>query len=74
MVNILVIKDDNRQNSIPKGRYCYDENGVCPFWSLKSKYNGYCSYLNIDDDSIDGIGLLWDQCKECDINDEEEYV
>jgi hypothetical protein len=20
---------------IPKGFYCYDEKGVCPYWSLK---------------------------------------
>jgi hypothetical protein len=20
---------------IPKGYFCYDENGVCPYWSIK---------------------------------------
>lgn len=25
---------------IPKGIYCYDDNGKCPFWSIdKDKYN-----------------------------------
>lgn len=71
---------------IPKGSYCYDENGLCPFWRLDSdrsyQHNGYCEYLEhgdweveIPDDLPDGfpisaLSLLWDQVKECGVNDD----
>jgi hypothetical protein len=62
----------------------------CPFWSRNSNYpeqgNGYCSYLNrgdwdvkIPSDLPDGfphscLSLLWDMCKECGVNlDNEDY-
>jgi len=70
---------------IPKGCYCYDENGLCPFWRLDENQpyqrNGYCEYLQrgdweaeIPDDFPDGfplsaLSLLWDQVKECGVND-----
>jgi hypothetical protein len=65
-------------NLIPKDTmYCYtlmesDTHNKpifkpCPYWSLKGEYNGYCSYLEQDDESI-GNGLLFDQCKECSIS------
>jgi len=103
---------------IPKGIYCYDENGNdCPFWELKDgeypiQEDGYCHYLkksdwdlneeyqkstivvyskdnpNNEGKSIEELykkeidprskkhrhfplSLLWDQCKECNINLEE---
>jgi len=28
---------------------------------------GGCRYLNLTDDDMQGWGLLWDQCKECDV-------
>ena len=60
---------------IPKGGYCYDENGLCPYWDmLKSQpkqMNGYCHFLKCGDWEIDGLHLLWDQVKECGINDNE---
>lgn len=44
---------------IPKGQYCYDAGGVCPYWSRNSEYpeqaNGYCSFLGKGD---------WDMNKE----------
>ena len=59
---------------IPKGLYCYDENGVCPYWKKIGQYNGYCKYLKMSDKEIEYIecatSLLWDQCKECGINTE----
>ena len=63
------------KNKIPRGLYCYDENGVCPYWSiLKDKpyqENGYCSYMKIGDWEADHFfSLLWDQVKECGINDD----
>lgn len=91
---------------IPKGPYCYDENGICPYWSLNAYYseqeNGYCAFLDKGDWELntekkwritykDGksipdaelqsgselglpLSLLWDQCKECGINEEEDYA
>ena len=80
---------------IPRGPYCYDENGDCPYWSLDKdrprQRNGYCAYLGKGDwdlneervwidpkgNEISGkeiglpLSLLWDQCKECGINEEE---
>jgi hypothetical protein len=70
---------------IPEGGYCYsyDLNGnkvICPFWFIfidKPKQdNGYCSYLNRGDwENPHVLNLLWDRCKECDVNwsmDEDE--
>lgn len=55
---------------IPAGVYCYDENGVCPYWTLQVdkpyQENGYCHFLQKGDWELMG-GLLWDQCKECSI-------
>lgn len=89
---------------IPKGLYCYDKNGDCPYWSLnvyhEPQYNGYCAFMEKGDWDLnkekswrvmykDGkiipdaelqsgeelgipLSLLWDQCKECGINEEED--
>jgi hypothetical protein len=38
---------------IPKGTYCYDKNGLCPYWKRietePEQMNGYCDYLKIGD-------------------------
>lgn len=57
-------------SKIPRGIYCYDENGTCPYWR-KVGENGFCDYMELGDENLD-IGLLWDQCKECGINEGEE--
>ena len=65
------------EEQIPRGCYCYtyDKNKyvVCPFWyknpNKVDQDNGYCSYLSKGDWEEDGTFLLWDQCKECGIND-----
>ena len=65
---------------IPKGCYCYDANGVCPYWHKDARHeeqdNGYCSYLKRGDWDDNSSGLLWDQVKECNINEytEEELL
>jgi hypothetical protein len=64
---------------IPQGIYCYDENGVCPYWTLnpfqEKQMNGMCLYLMKGDWQEDGTMLLWDRCKECDVNsDDNERV
>ena len=85
------------KSKIPKGGYCYDENGICPYWSIRfppeinAKINdgeyktyqeiealndsqscGYCSFLDLWDWN-EGT-LLWDQCKECNINDDDDSL
>jgi len=84
---------------IPKGLYCYDETGICPYWGLvdgaPNQYNGYCYFLEKGDldlaedmtfvnpdtgETMKGnelpfpTSLLWDQCKECGINTEDEEL
>lgn len=69
------------EDIIPKGYYCYDENGVCPYWSIRKdkphQRNGYCSYLKRGDWEFShtdlpkdhpvqtAMSLIWDQVKEC---------
>lgn len=61
---------------IPPGPYCYTRGPfkICPFWDSIEQFpkqgNGYCHFMRCGDD-VRG-GLLWDQCKECGINDNEE--
>ena len=61
------------KSGIPNGIYCYDENGVCPFWGIdKTKpeqENGYCVFIPLNDWESEGFPLLWDQVKECGINE-----
>ena len=58
---------------IPQGNYCYGEKCKCPFWDVIEEFphqdNGYCHYLKSGDWQDQGIGLLWDQCKECGVNE-----
>ena len=91
---------------IPKGLYCYDENGKCPYWSMRKnkpyQFNGYCSFIGKGDWQLNKeyakttiikqspdkkdigkffdeiyndfpLSLLWDQCKECGINEGDDY-
>lgn len=57
---------------IPEGSYCYgaDENGkrkVCPYWR---RYNNgaTCELLKITSIDRDIDNFVWDQVKECGIN------
>lgn len=66
---------------IPKGLYCYnpikyEKNTyhikLCPYYdtieNADNQSNGYCHYLDKGDGDLN-FGLLWDQCKECEIKD-----
>ncbi len=74
-INKHIIKNPERY--IPKGMYCYIRNDnekiICPFWDIdKTKpeqENGYCYYLKKGDWENEGFNLLWDQCKECGVNE-----
>jgi hypothetical protein len=62
---------------VPVGPYCYDKNGLCPFWDswdhMGKHNNGYCSYLEKGDwMHKDGTMHLFDQTKVCGINDVDE--
>ncbi len=63
---------------IPRGDYCYDENGNCPYWSiwnnLPEQLNGYCAYLEKSDMDFEETFLLWDQIKNCGINEYDEEL
>jgi len=90
---------DKDPGRIPQGLYCYDFNGICPYWSRKSdlpiQENGYCAFLEESDfERNEKIGrvacinppntfiephevpmsLIWDQVKECGINDDDEDI
>lgn len=72
---------------IPEGEYCYNvktledgsiERKTCPFWDkildFPKQNNGYCHFRKQGDWQGSGIGMLWDQCKECGLNiDEDDY-
>jgi len=47
---------------IPRGHYCYDGEGMCPYYKHKKNILGYCSYFDSE---------ILDQVKDCGINDEE---
>jgi hypothetical protein len=76
------LKRDKGTSVIPKGCYCYDKNGNCPYWDAMSdkpsQMNGWCWFLEKGDWTGETLGLLWDQCKSCNINDDdtewEEYI
>lgn len=59
---------------IPKGIYCYDQHGRCPYWSKNpdkdDQESGYCAFLQCGDWENRLTWLLWDQVKECGINND----
>ena len=90
------MKNKKDKSLIPHGDYCYDKNGLCPYWSKDEnrpdQESGYCAFLEKGDWDTNaskektitmhpsgekkspsempiGIGLLWDQVKECCINE-----
>jgi len=77
----IMISEKTVRRLVPKGCYCYDENGVCTFWWCMSEFGeqaqGYCSLLERGDfmqSENGGTSLLWDQCKECGLNDDDESL
>ena len=82
--------ENKNTDVIPKGLYCYtlhptEKNNAgfpkvipCPYWSRRedkpAQENGYCSFLGEGDWEDEGFSLLWDMCKECgeNLDDDEE--
>ena len=67
-----IIDNKNKPTkNIPKGGdYCYDKNGICPYFHIDplelDQNNGVCLFLGERDSTYEGIPLLWDQIKSCD--------
>lgn len=63
---------------IPEGIYCYANKHICPFWDSSKvarffygeQSSGYCHLLGEGDFNSDTL-ILWDQCKCCNIKDDE---
>jgi len=76
-IEMRKLKHSAGTSVIPKGCYCYDEEN-CPYWDRSSKHNeqdnGYCWYLEEGDWQERSAGLLWDQCKICGINDDDDSL
>lgn len=61
---------------IPHGPYCYDRpdgntRRVCPHWKPTAD-GAECTLLRLGSEREDPTNLVWDQVKECGINDEPE--
>ena len=64
---------------IPKNTcYCYDSKKICKWLSINKnkeyQLNGYCKYLKLGDWEENGTELIWDQCKECGVSSEPNYI
>lgn len=73
MLNQAEMDLEQAKSLIPEGTYCYSADGLCPFWERNKQFpeqaNGYCHFLNHGDWQEKGLGLLWDQCKECGVKE-----
>lgn len=52
--------------------YCYSGSlgsGLCPYWK-KTETGARCEYLEVDSVEGDWDNLIWDQIKQCGVNDE----
>ena len=80
----LKLTAEQCKSMIPEGTYCYTRDAagkmkLCPFWdrdiTKPTQENGYCAYLKCGDWEGPGLGLLWDQCKECGVNEyQQDYL
>jgi hypothetical protein len=75
------------ESVIPMGDYCYTVTGFtpasegkpprmqikhCPYWAMNGHQDGYCAKLKCSDSDPNGTLLLFDQTKECGINEHTE--
>lgn len=62
------LKVEKGESVVPRGMYCYDGRGNCPYWdkaeNAQEQNNGYCWLMGKGDWDED-MDLLWDQCKGC---------
>ena len=66
-------------DEIPTGFYCHDDtqSSVCKHWyiieSAPAQQNGGCSKYCVEDNYVDSISLLWDQCRCAECMEEYPY-
>jgi hypothetical protein len=64
------LTSDNDTDEAPR----IPRSAVCPYWSFREdkprQENGYCGFMESGDWESEGMSLLWDQVKECGINQE----
>ena len=73
-------KEKKDTSIIPPGPYCYTHIDnifcICPYWEMRPdkeyQENGYCHFMEKGDWDFEDMSLLFDQCKECGINLDEE--
>ncbi len=78
-LNFASLTKNQCKQLIPSGPYCYTsirgELKLCPFWDnfeqMPEQSSGFCHYLKQGDFTGGGLSLLWDMCKECGVNDDE---
>jgi len=62
------LKAEKGESVVPRGMYCYDGRGNCPYWdkaeNAQNQVNGFCWLMGKGDWDED-MDLLWDQCKGC---------
>lgn len=77
-LNTLFSKMKKDINKIPNGYYCLDSRGRCPYWSIREDMpeynNGYCSYIEKGDWELGDKSMLWNECKECGIRENNSFV
>jgi len=67
-----------RSDVIPPGPYCYfgcrgtPTYRPCPYWGMDAIYPavGTCALMGVSDRTIGGVGMLFDQVKECGLRQE----
>ena len=68
------LKAEKGASVVPRGMYCYDENGNCPYWdkaaNAPKQQDGFCWFMGKGDLDVD-VDLLWDSCKGCGLNDSD---
>lgn len=69
------LRAEKGKSVIPRGMYCYGAlNVTCPYWDKAARGpergDGYCWFLG-KGDWDDGVSELWDQCKNCGVNDSD---
>jgi hypothetical protein len=66
------LREEKGESVVPRGIYCYDEKGNCPYWdkaeNVPEQNNGYCWLMGKGDWDTD-MDLLWDACKSCGLKD-----
>lgn len=69
---MLDLRNDKGKNVIPKGMYCMNCDYLDCASNKDEQNNGFCWFLLKGDWDIGASSLLWDGCKECGVQEENE--